>query len=117
MKLLKANEAKHEPQPWGHLTWYASLALGNSQDFTSGICRIRVGQENPRHTHPNCYEVLHVLQGTISHSYNQEKPVVMGEGDSITLPAGSTHNARNVGNQEAILLITFSSGDRKTVGE
>ncbi|MEV0291355.1 cupin domain-containing protein [Kribbella sp. NPDC050820] len=105
-----------EDQLWGRLEWMASGALGNSDTMTVGRCYIRPGESNPRHYHPNCDEVLHVLQGTIEHSLDDEV-VTMGPGDTISIPSGALHNARNVGTDDAIFVISFSTPDRQTVGE
>ncbi|MGQ0383866.1 MAG: cupin domain-containing protein [Gammaproteobacteria bacterium] len=102
--------------PWGQLTWYASGELGNSDTMTVGRAVIRPGLENPRHFHPNCDEVLHVLQGRILHSMGDRK-VEMAAGDTVSIATGVPHNARNIGDQDAVLLISFSSADRKVVNE
>jgi quercetin dioxygenase-like cupin family protein len=57
-----------------------------------------------------------VLTGTIEHSAGTER-VVLTDGDAISIPANVVHNARNVGDIEAVLLISFSSADRQTVVE
>ncbi len=103
-------------QEWGRLTWYASAELGNSSFMTVGICEIKSGCANPRHLHPNCEEVLHVMQGTISHTGNTGDEI-MHPGDTISVPANTMHNARNIGDERAILLISFSSPVRLTQGE
>jgi oxalate decarboxylase/phosphoglucose isomerase-like protein (cupin superfamily) len=59
------------------------------------------GAQNPRHYHPNCDEVLHVLQGRILHSVDDD----------------ALHNARNIGDEEAVFVFAFSSADRHTLGE
>lgn len=118
MELRKPEETKVEKHPWGSLTWYASKELGNSDFTTAGICRILPGAENPRHMHPNCQEILYVLDGEIEHSFGDDpNPVRMANGCAITIPSGVFHNARNVGGREAVLLITFSSAERRTIGE
>jgi quercetin dioxygenase-like cupin family protein len=103
-----------DSMPWGTLTWKVSRRCGNSEALTVGRCRIEVGEANQRHHHPNCDEVLEVLAGTIVHSFDSEE-VAMSAGDVISIPAGVVHNARNVGEQPADLLICFSSPDRETV--
>ncbi len=104
------------PFPWGHLVWYASGELGNSDTMTVGRAVIRPGQQNPRHYHPNCDEVLHVLEGRILHSMG-ERTVEMAAGDTVSIPTGVPHNARNIGTEDAVLLISFSTADRKVVNE
>lgn len=115
--ILRANECDTVEAEWGHLTWYASGALGNSGDMTMGKCVIRSGRENPLHSHPNCSEVLAVLQGRISHTIEGGESIELDQGDVITLPPDLPHQARNIGEGDAVLLIAFSSADRHTKGE
>jgi quercetin dioxygenase-like cupin family protein len=97
--------------PWGHLEWYVSAEIGNSDTMTVGKCCIQVGQANGRHYHPNCDEILTVLKGRIIHSWNDEERE-MTVGDVISIPQGVVHNARNTGNEIAELAISFSSAHR-----
>jgi quercetin dioxygenase-like cupin family protein len=114
--LLSAAETQTQETDWGCLRWKASGTLGNDAGMTVGLCEIRPGHANPRHHHPNCSEVLHVLQGTIAHTYGDQE-VVMAVGDVITVPPGLVHNARNIGAETAVLAIAFNAPDRLTVGE
>jgi quercetin dioxygenase-like cupin family protein len=104
------------PQSWGTITWYVSRQLKNSDTMTIGQAVIKAGQENPRHFHPNCDEVLHVLKGHILHSMN-DRTVEMRDGDTVSIPMGVEHNAKNIGTEDAVLAISFSSADRQVVGE
>jgi quercetin dioxygenase-like cupin family protein len=115
---IVARAASHQvlPQPWGTLTWYVSGELKNSDTMTVGRALVRPGQQNPRHYHPNCDEVLVVLQGHIRHSMN-DVTVEMRAGDVVSIPKGVMHSARNIGREDAILMVSFSSADRVAVGE
>ena len=112
--ILRAADAAHVPMESGALTWLASRALGNSETMTVGRAMLPPGGMSPRHFHPNCEEVLHVLQGRILHTIGGDK-AGLADGDTMTIPAGVVHNARNIGDTEALLLICFSSADRETV--
>ena len=114
--VLKANEASVEDFPWGRLYWFAGGKLGNSKTMTVGQCIIKPGFENPKHRHPNCEEVLHVLSGKIVHVVG-EKSFEMNPGDTITIPPTILHNARNAGDEDAVLMISFSSPDRQSQKE
>ena len=105
-----------DEQDWGHLVWMVSGALGNSTVLTVGKCFIKPGQANPPHYHPNCDEVLHVVHGHIEHRVNDEY-VEMRDGDTISIPTGAIHNARNIGSDECEFVITFNTADRQVVGE
>jgi quercetin dioxygenase-like cupin family protein len=84
--------------------------------MTVGEAVIKPGQENPRHFHPNCDEVLHVIRGHILQTVG-DKSVEMNEGDTVSIPAGIRHNAKNIGTEDAVLAISFSSATRQTIGE
>jgi len=114
--LVKHDDALVEEQPWGRLQWMVAGRLGNSRELTVGICYIAPGEANPVHHHPNCDEVLHVLSGRITHRVGDEY-FEMNAGDTVSIPTGSVHNATNIGQDEAVLMISFSSADRQTIGE
>ncbi len=114
--VARADSYDIEETPWGRLVWMVAGRLGNSATMTVGQCYIEVGNANPRHYHPNCDEVLHVLHGEIEHSLNDDT-FRMSAGDTVSIPTGTIHNARNVGEEQAVLFIAFSSADRQTVGE
>ena len=114
--VLPASQSTAEIQPWGRLEWFASRALGNSTKITVGRATIGVGKSNPVHWHPNCDEVLHVQQGRILHRVG-DKQYELHAGDTVTIAEGVLHNARNIGDEDAILDISFSSADRVAIGE
>jgi quercetin dioxygenase-like cupin family protein len=104
-----------EPKPWGRLEWYVSASIGNSTTMTVGKCVLNPGEDNGRHYHPNCDEILTVLKGRIIQTWNDESHV-MEEGDVISIPSGVWHSAQNIGDEPAELAISFSSAHRQTVG-
>jgi quercetin dioxygenase-like cupin family protein len=113
----RAKDYRTMAQAWGELTWFVSAEQGNCASMTVGQATLKPGMESLRHVHPNCDEVLHVIQGTISHSLENGQRVEMSAGDTITIPLGIAHNARNIGNDEAVMIISFSSAQRKVVNQ
>jgi quercetin dioxygenase-like cupin family protein len=111
-KILRASERDVKDFDWGQLTWYASGPLDNADEMTVGICVIKPGERNPRHSHPNCEEVLYVLEGKITHSIDDEE-VILRAGDAITVPPHIAHDARNIGDSDCVLLVSFSTADRE----
>jgi quercetin dioxygenase-like cupin family protein len=114
--LTRTGDVVVDPQPWGRLEWMVSDAIGNSDVLTIGKCYIDPGQQNPPHYHPNSDEVLHVISGTIEHRVD-DSYFPMGAGDTISIPQGKIHNARNVGDDQAVFLIVFNTAFREVVGE
>ena len=124
ISVLRSSDCEVVDADWGELRWQASGQLGNSQDMTVGRCLLRPGQSNPKHSHPNCSEVLVVISGAIAHTVDETSPmaphgeVEMAPGDTVTIPTGVPHQARNLSDREdAMLFIAFSSADRQTVAE
>lgn len=104
-------EDGHADQEWGSLRWFASQSLGNANGLTLGRVRIKHGQANPRHCHPGCEEVLHLLSGCLEHTIGSER-VILNPGDTISIPAGVFHNATAIGDEDADMIVAFSSAIR-----
>jgi quercetin dioxygenase-like cupin family protein len=114
--VLRSQQTQIVDAEWGQLTWNASRELGNCDDLTVGQCLLKPGQGNPRHYHPNCCEVLVVISGTVSHTRADDDEAELGPGDTVHIPVGVPHQARNLSNTEdALVFIAFSSADRLTV--
>ncbi len=114
--VTRSHEHQVLEQPWGVLTWFVSRELKNSDTLTTGRVLLRPGQQAPRHYHPNCDEVLMVLQGRILQMIN-DVSVEMRVGDVVSIPTGAVHGSRNIGTEDAIMALSYSSADRTTVGE
>ena len=110
--VCRAAEGEVTQTGWGTLVWTASERIGNSTSMSFGRVIIRAGQENPRHRHPNCDEILHVLSGRIEHVLGDEI-FPMGPGDSISIPQGVWHQARALA-EDASIVICFNSANRLT---
>lgn len=67
----------------------------------------------PRHSHPGV-EIAHVLQGTIEYELDG-RPVLLRTGDSLYIPAGAVHSARNAGSGNAAELATYIVEKNKPV--
>jgi len=116
MKIIKENEYIHQYFEWGTLTWYASDEIGGSSEMTIGKCIILPGQHNPRHSHPNCEEIMHVTEGRIIHTINDGE-IELNKGETIVVPRDTVHHAINIGDHDAELLIVFSTNKREMVKE
>ena len=102
---------------WGSLQWLVKGADGVSEAMTLGRVTIRPGSSNPHHQHPNCEEVLYVESGEIEHTLPDGESVRMRHGDSIVIPQGIWHHARNIGDGDAVVIVAFNSAWRETIGE
>lgn len=109
-------EAERVEQSWGSLTWLAGADCGNAGGLTLGRVIIRAGQANPRHCHPNCEEALYLLRGRLDHSVG-DATVRLEPGDTLVISPGVYHHAVVLGEQEAEMMVAYSSADRQFVLE
>ena len=99
---------------WGSIQWLVNRELAGDAEITFGYVEINPGSKNPRHLHPNCDEVLYVLEGELVHSVGEEI-VELGPGTALLIPRNAAHDARNPGQVPARVVVAYSSGDRQTV--
>jgi quercetin dioxygenase-like cupin family protein len=60
----------------------------------------------PKHSHPG-EEIAYVLQGTLEYQLGDSPPITLKTGESLFIPAGTVHSARNVGSGKASELATY----------
>jgi quercetin dioxygenase-like cupin family protein len=60
----------------------------------------------PRHRHPG-EEIAYVLEGTVEYRLDGKPPITLQAGDSLFIPAGTVHSARNIGTGKASELATY----------
>ena len=107
----KDAEGKKVHENWGSLTWLGNPQIGNLKDMTVGRVVIRKGHSNPRHAHGNCEELLHLLKGRLEHTKGSEK-IILNPGDTLTVAPGVFHNALSIGEEDADMVVCYSSGTR-----
>ncbi|MBC3778350.1 cupin domain-containing protein [Pseudomonas sp. SWRI99] len=64
------------------------------------------GVTSPRHAHPGV-EIAHVLSGTFEYQLEGRAPVILKAGESLLIPQGVAHVAKNVGSDKASELATY----------
>ncbi len=115
--IIKRTDIPVQNEVWGTLQWLVSAAGGTSDSMTLGRVTINPGCKNTAHRHPNCEEILFVVQGTIEHTLPEGGSVKLEAGDSIVLPRSGGHQATNAGTREAVLIVAYNSAERQTIGE
>jgi mannose-6-phosphate isomerase-like protein (cupin superfamily) len=63
-----------------------------------------------RHTHPNSHHFLYFIEGQVELSVGTDTKVV-GGGDFVTIPRGTPHAMRRLGESEAVFLDVASPPD------
>lgn len=64
------------------------------------------GASAARHSHPG-EEIAYVLVGTLEYRLDGQPPVTLNAGETLFIPAGTVHAARNVGEGHAAELATY----------
>ena len=67
---------------------------------------IAPGAFAPSHRHPG-EEIAYVLQGSLEYQLEGRNPVTLNAGQSLFIPSGVAHSARNVGDGKASELATY----------
>jgi quercetin dioxygenase-like cupin family protein len=98
---------------WGRLHWLCNDAISPGSEATIGLVYIDPGQENPRHSHPNCEEYLYVLSGQCDH-WIEDQCYQLQPGSLLRVPRGQSHWAHNTGWETLRMLLSYSSGVRQT---
>lgn len=74
------------------------------------VLQVRVdfepGVASPKHAHPGV-EVAYVLDGTFEYQLDGQPPVTLKTGDSLYIPAGVAHVAKNIGANTGSELATY----------
>jgi quercetin dioxygenase-like cupin family protein len=60
----------------------------------------------PNHSHPG-EEVAYVIEGVLEYQLEGIPPVTLKAGESLFIPAGMIHSARNIGSVNAAELATY----------
>jgi quercetin dioxygenase-like cupin family protein len=58
------------------------------------------------HSHPG-EEIAYVLEGTLEYQFEGQPPVTLKAGESLFIPAGVNHSAKNVGSVNGAELATY----------
>jgi quercetin dioxygenase-like cupin family protein len=115
--VVRGKDIKSVKTSWGSLQWLVSGLTGSSLSMTFGRVIIYPRSANPYHFHPNCEEILYVISGEIEHSLPEGGVTRLVPGDCIVMQKGMKHKARNVGDDDAVVVVAFNSAFRKTIGE
>ena len=113
-KVTDAAQLPVEQSDWGTLQWVCNGKLMPGSEQTVGLATILPGKHNPLHYHPNCEEVLYVLSGQGEQSCDG-RTILLKAGMTIRIPASVRHQMTNTGTETLRTLVSFSTGDRKTV--
>jgi quercetin dioxygenase-like cupin family protein len=74
------------------------------------VVQVRVdfapGAAFPPHSHPG-EEIAYVIEGSLEYQVEGQPPVTLKVGDTLFIPAGKIHAAKNIGSSNAAELATY----------
>jgi len=87
-------------------------AIGGEHGFTMAVNKVSPGKGAPLHSHPKP-EVFVVLSGQCSFFWGDkgENEATLGPWDTISFPANTREGFRNVGEEEAVLLVVLTGSE------
>ena len=103
------DEVEPERFEWGARKFLVNAATVRDAKMTLAVVWIAPGKEEPLHSHPNCEQLVHVLDGECEFELG-DTLYHLDAGDTVRIPAGVTHQALNSGWEPVRLLATFNVG-------
>ena len=101
-----------EATDFGSVEWVEREGYPAGAELTVGVATFGAGKSNVEHIHPNCEEVVYVLDGEVEHTLGDQRTTLRA-GDLIIVPRGVPHQLINNGAEAARAYIVFSSPDRR----
>lgn len=98
-------------EPWGAMEWLADDGIRPGTGLSLARMTVRAGEASPIHSHPDCTEVIHVLEGAIEQRIGDDLHRVAAGGTCV-VPPGIVHASRALGPDDAVLIVAYSSGSR-----
>lgn len=105
-----AHAADTQPKSWQQGLSRTDLVRQDLGAADREVLQARVdfapGVASPRHAHPGV-EVAFVISGTFEYQLEGRAPVTLKAGDSLFIPEGVAHIAKNVGGDKGSELATY----------
>jgi quercetin dioxygenase-like cupin family protein len=103
-----------ETADFGSAQWAVRAGDPPGAEVTVGLATFDAGKSNVQHIHPNCEEVVYILEGEVEHTLGGQSTFPRA-GDLIVVPRGVPHRLVNRGDRPVRAYIVFSSPDRQFV--
>ncbi len=97
--------------PGGSMTWLMEDAIQPGVGISLAEMKVEPGQMTELHRHDNCSEEIILIEGQILQRVDDQW-IEMFPGDRCVISMGSPHQTRNIGEDTAKMLLSYSSGQR-----
>ncbi len=106
--------AAAERTDFGSVHWAARAGDPEGAELTVGLATFDPGKSNVEHIHPNCEEVVFVMEGAVEHTLGPQRTTLRA-GDLIVVPRNVPHRLINTADTPVRAYIVFSAPDRTFV--
>lgn len=96
---------------WGAMEWLVDDETIADAGISVARMTVEAGGTGEAHRHPNCNEVVHLVSGRVEQIVGDECHV-LEPGDTIFIPQGRRHQSRNPETQDAVMIVSYSAGNR-----
>ena len=103
-----------EATDFGSVHWAVREGDPPGAEQTIGLATFDAGKSNVEHVHPNCEEVVYVMDGEVQHTLGGQSTTLRA-GDLIVVPRGVPHRLINASGAACRTYIVFSSSRREFV--
>ncbi|MGE8186320.1 cupin domain-containing protein [Pseudomonas sp. NPDC086278] len=108
--VAQAQEAVNPAKNWQAGLHRTDLVRQELDVAKGEVIQVRVdfdaGVASPKHSHPGV-EVAYVISGTFEYQLEGRAAVTLNAGDSLYIPAGTAHVAKNIGDGKGSELATY----------
>ncbi len=106
--------AAADEMAFGRVHWAVRDGDPPGAETTVGLAIFDAGKGNVEHIHPNCEEIVYVMEGEVEHTLGAQS-VKLRAGDLIVVPRNVPHRLFNTSGATVRTYIVFSSPDRQFV--
>lgn len=99
---------------FGSVQWAVRSGDPDGAETTVGLAVFGAGRSNVEHSHPDCEEIVYILEGEVEHTLGDQSAILRA-GDLIVVPRGVPHRLINRAEADVRAYIVFSSPDRTFV--
>ncbi len=111
LRFVSPDDVETQIFPWGRLQWLSEPRVTGSHVLATGIVALEVGKGHDRHNHPNCEEIIYVLEGEgeqfVEVEDGQTLTRTVRPGDLIHIPADLYHGTTNIGQKTMRFLVSY----------
>lgn len=106
-RFVTKKEAQVEESPWCTVEWLCRPGIVDARKLLLVRATMPAGEAHRFHKHPDCEEILYILEGQAEQWVDTERQV-LGPGDVAHVPKGVVHATYNPSDKTLVFLAILS---------